>query len=99
MAVFSGELLGVYRGVGLLVSDRRRLCQVKEAEKRWGGRAEELSWKLEKTRLQESLREKNDEIDRLEKSKLAQKKDIEDIRKEVSAPTNHVQLLKRTGKL
>ena len=60
---------------------------MKEAEKRWGGRSEELSWKLEKSRLQESLREKNGEIDRLEKSKLSQKKDIEDIRKEVSTYT------------
>ena len=48
-------------------------------------RAEESSWRLEKTRLNQTLREKNEEIDRLEKSKLAQKQDIEDIRKEVSA--------------
>ncbi|KAF0295811.1 Protein SOGA3 [Amphibalanus amphitrite] len=57
--------------------------RAKEAEKRWGVRAEETSWKLEKMRLQESLREKNEEIDKLEKSKLSQKQDIEDIRKDM----------------
>ena len=68
--------------------DRTRCRQAKEAEKRWGGRAEEFSWKLEKTRLQESLREKNEEINRLEKTKLSLKKDIENIMKEVSPYLN-----------
>ena len=73
------------------------MLQAKDAEKRWGGRADEISWKLEKTRLQETLREKTDEITRLEKSKLAQKLDIEHLRTEVTKPSLDLNYERQSG--
>ncbi|XP_037080815.1 cingulin-like isoform X2 [Pollicipes pollicipes] len=55
--------------------------KVREAEKRWG-RAEEISWKLERSRLQDTLRNMTDDVQRLEKAELSLKCEIKAIKKE-----------------